>query len=249
MEKINEELNSNSPLKHSYISKDSGGYISRNPHILKSIDLNPLNISILNKAINGTSIYKIGEGGNKFLILAGIHGDELPPQIAAVKILNELIYRKLKNTVYIIPFAAPKSSMMNLRNFNDRDLNRSGHIYNSLSNLILQAIDKYKIDFVGDFHSTALGSNPGYEAVFSTENPTFESILIAKYISEDVGSEFIAYSRAGGSYKGAIEDECNLKGIPAITAEVLCPFKKVESIAIERSYLQMKSFLSYFGVI
>ena len=236
-------------LERSYISKDSGGYVSRNPHILENIDLNPLNISILNDFLYGTPIYKLGNGGRNLLILAGIHGNELPPQIAAINLLNNLIYRKLKDTVYVIPCAAPKSSMMNVREYNHRDLNRSAHIHNSLSNLIIQAIDWFKIDFVGDFHSTALGSNPGYEAVFSTQSPTFESILIAKYISADVGSEFIAYSNAGGSYKGAIEDESNLRGIPAITGEVLCPFGKAQPTAIKQSFLQMKSFLSYFGVI
>lgn len=236
-------------LECSYISKDSGGYISRNQYILNNIDLTPLNIMILNDLIHGTPVYKLGKGGRKFLILAGVHGNELPPQIAAINLLNELIYRKLKDTIYIIPCVAPKSTMLNVREYNNRDLNRSAHIHNSLSNLIIQAIDKYKIDFVGDFHSTALGSNPGYEAVFSTEKPTFESILIAKYISADVGSEFIAFSNAGGSYKGAIEDESNLNGVPAITGEVLCPFGRCEPAAIKQSFLQMKSFLSYFGAI
>lgn len=236
-------------LECSYISKDSGGYVSRNSQILDNIDITPLNISVLNDLLHGTPIYRLGKGGRRLLIIAGIHGNELPPQIAAISLLNDLHYKKLKDTVYIIPCAAPKSTMMNVREYNNRDLNRSAHIHNSLSNLIIQTIDKLKIDFVGDFHSTALGSNPGYEAVFSTQYPTFESILIAKYISADVGSEFIAYSNAGGSYKGAIEDESNLMGIPAITGEVLCPFGKAQAVPIEHSLLQMKSFLSYFGVL
>lgn len=236
-------------LEYTYISKNSGGYISKNNAILKNIDLNNLNISILNYSIYGTPIYKLGKKGRKFLILAGIHGNELPPQIAALKLINELIYRKLKDTIYIIPFAAPKSSMMNIREYNNIDLNRSAHKTNCLSNLIIKSIKNYGIDYVGDFHSTALGSNPGYEAIFSTKKPTFKSILIAKHISESIGSKFLSFSHAGKAYNGAIEDECNLIGVPAITAEVLCPFNKANNIAIERSLLQMKSFLNYFNII
>ena len=128
------------------------------------------------------------------------------------------------------------------------DLNRSAHIKNSLSNLIIQCIENLGIDFVGDFHSTAYNSNPGFESIFSSKSPTSESFLIANYISRDVGSKIISYDFAGSSYKGAVEDVSNLKGIPAVTCEVLCPFANVAEGSVERSYAQMKSFLSYFGL-
>ena len=128
------------------------------------------------------------------------------------------------------------------------DLNRSAHIKNSVSNLIVQAVENLGIDFVGDFHSTAYNSNPGFESVFSSKSPTSESYLIANYISREVGSEIIAYDVAGSSYKGAVEDVCNLNGIPAVTCEVLCPFASVGEGSVEKSFAQMKSFLDYFGV-
>ena len=235
-------------LEMGYVSNLSGGYISKNAHIFNEIELNPLNRFILEKSVYGTPLFKLGNGGNKILILSGIHGNELPSQIANIRLLNELVNTKINNTLFFIPFAAPKASMENRRFFNALDLNRAAHIENSLSNVIVKKISELGIDFVGDFHSTAYNSNPGIESVFSTKSPTPESFLIASYISKDIDCKTISLDSAGESYKGAIEDVCNIKGIPAITGEVLSPFSSVADGSIERSLLQMKSFLSYFGI-
>ena len=53
---------------------------------------------------------------------------------------------------------------------------------------------------------------------------------------------------AGSQYKGAVEDVSNLRGVPAVTCEVLSPFASVGKGSVERSLMQMKSFLSYFGI-
>lgn len=235
-------------LEMSYIANFSTGFISKNKNLLKELELNKFTQFILEKSVHGTPIFKLGNGGNKLLILSGIHGNELPPQIANVKLLNEFVGKNLNHTLYFIPFASPKSTMNNERTFNSMDLNRSAHIKNSISNLIVDVVIDLGIDFVGDFHSTAYNSNPGFESIFSSKSPTSESFLMANYISRDVGSEIIAFDFAGSSYKGAVEDVCNLKGIPAITCEVLCPFANVASGSVDRSYAQMKSFLSYFGI-
>ena len=235
-------------LEISFISKNSGGYISKNKHLFEKLTLNSLNQFILEQAVHGTPIFKLGNGGANILIISGVHGNELPPQIASLKLLNELINSKLDNTIYIIPFAAPKSTMNNERTFNSRDLNRSANIKNSLSNLIIQAIDELEINFVGDFHSTSKESRPGFESIFSSKKPSPESCLIANYISTQMGGKVISFKFAGKSYKGAIEDACNLKGVPAITGEVLSPFALVGNGSVEKSLCQMKCFLSYFEI-
>ena len=234
-------------LEVSYISNFSGGYISKNKNLFERLQLSKLTQFILEKSVYGTPIFKLGNKGNKLLILSGVHGNELPPQIANVNLLNGLINKDLNNTIYFIPFASPKSTMNNERTFNSMDLNRSAHIKNSLSNLIINAVDDLGIDFVGDFHSTAYNANPGFESIFSSKSPTPESYLMANHISQDIGSEIISFDYAGSSYKGAIEDVCNLKGVPAVTCEVLCPFANVVSGSVEKSYSQMISFLTYFG--
>ena len=235
-------------LEMAYVCDFSGGFISRNKNLFSQIELTELTKFVLEKSVFGTPIFKIGDGGNKILILSGIHGNELPPQIASVNLFNELIGCELSHTLYLIPFAAPKSSMNNERTFNSMDLNRAAHIKNSVSNLILQTVLDLGINFVGDFHSTAHNSNPGFESIFSSKSPSPESYLIANHISKDVGSEMISFDFAGASYKGAVEDVCNLKGIPAVTCEVLCPFGNVAKGTVETSLSQMKSFLKYFGI-
>lgn len=235
-------------LEMGYISEFSGGYISRNRDILNHLELSSLNQFILEKSVYGTPIFKVGNGGKKILVLSGIHGNELPPQIANVYLINELLNKELTNTVYLIPFAAPKSSMNNERIFNELDLNRASHIKNSVSNLIMQAIKQLGIIAVGDFHSTSFNSNPGCESIFSSKSPASESFLMANYISRNVGSELISFDFAGSMYKGAIEDVCNLNGIPSVTCEVLSPFGNVGRGTVETSFNQMKSFLSYFGI-
>ena len=235
-------------LEMSYISNLSGGFISKNAHVFNEIELNSLNKFILEKSVYGTPIFKLGKGSRKILILSGIHGNELPSQIANIRILNELVNEEINNTLFFIPFAAPKATMENSRFFNALDLNRAAHIENSLSNVIIKKILELGIDFVGDFHSTAFNSNPGVESIFSTKSPTPESFLMASYISRDVKCKLIAFDSAGESYKGAVEDVCNIKGIPAITGEVLSPFSSVGAGSVERALLQMKSFLSYFGI-
>ena len=235
-------------LEMTYISNHSGGYISRNKHGRRNLELSKLTQFILEKCVYGTPIFKLPGGDNQILILSGIHGNELPPQVANVKLINKLLDRDLNNTIYFIPFAAPKATMENERTFNAMDLNRSAHIKNSISNLILDAVQKLQINLVGDFHSTAYNSNPGFEAVFSSKSPCPESFFIANFISQDVGSEVISFDFAGSSYKGAVEDVCNLKRVPAVTCEVLCPFASIEQGTVDRSFAQMESFLSCFGL-
>ena len=235
-------------LEMAYVCDFSGGYISRNRAVLDNLELNRFTQFVLEKCVYGTPIFKFGNKGNKILILSGIHGNELPPQVANVRLMNNLLDKDLNHTLYFIPFASPKSAMNNHRTFNALDLNRSAHIKNSLSNLIVRAVGNLGIDFVGDFHSTSFNSNPGIESIFSSKSPSPESYLIANYIAQDTGCDVLSVDFAGSSYKGAVEDVCNLNGVPAITGEVVCPFANVGRGTVEKSYAQMVSFLEYFGI-
>ena len=244
-EKIEEFEN----LEMAYVCNFSGGFISKNKHIMNNLKLDKLTQFILSKSVYGTPVFKIGDSGNKILITSGIHGNELPPQIANVYTMSRILKSKPRNTLYFIPFASPKSTMNNERTFNSMDLNRSTHIKNSVSNLILDFAIKNDVSFIGDFHSTAYNSNPGCEAIFSSQNPSPESYLIANYVAQCVDCKIINFEYAGGNYKGAVEDVFNLNRIPAITAEVLSPFASVGHGSVEKSIKQMESFLSYFGEI
>ena len=50
-------------------------------------------------------------------------------------------------------------------------------------------------------------------------------------------------------YKGALEDECNILGIPAVTCEVVSENGQVTPGSTQRSLMQMESYLKYFKII
>ena len=75
--------------------------------------------------------------------------------------------------------------------------------------------------------------------------PTYNSAVMAKFISEDSNVKYIIYQKAGVEYKGAMEDVVNLKHIPSVTCEVISPHGKVASGSAERSLSMMKSFLRF----
>ncbi len=187
------------------------------------------------------------------MIVAGVHGNELAPQIAALNLIDELFNlnsnNALNGTVYIIPSASPRSTMDNSRYFDGIDLNRSAHFPHSITNIILRKAKELKVSAIGDFHSSAPNSNPGKEGVFCTQKPCDASFYIADYISKKVGSEKIIYPIAGIPFKGALEDEANLGQIPAVTCEVLSAIGYSNEKICKRSHFQMKAFLEYFGII
>ena len=237
------------PLDMELLSREAGGYISANKNIFNN--LKPLSDNartILKESVKGTPMIKIGNGYPRLMIVAGIHGNELAPQIASLKLIDVLLKLKLRGTVYIIPFACPYASMMSNRYFKGTDLNRTAHIQNSISNVILSKARELGVSAIGDFHSTAPNTNPGKEGVFCSKSPTVESVSIASYISRSAGSNMIVYPAAGVPFKGAVEDEANLGGIPSVTCEVLSATSFANERICNRALVQMKSFLHYFGI-
>ena len=247
-----DDLNKNN-LELEIISYESGGFISANKNIFNNIYLSDNSRFILNQSIKGTPMIKIGNGGPKIMLVAGVHGNELAPQIAALNLIEKLSNLDssgaVNGTVYIIPFASPKSTMDNSRYFDGIDLNRSSHLPHTITNIILKKAKKLEVSAIGDFHSSAPNSNPGKEGIFCTKVPCSKSYFIAEYISKKVGSEKILYPSAGIPFKGALEDEANLIQIPAVTCEVLSAIGYSNEKICQRSYLQMKAFLEYFSII
>ena len=236
-------------LELEIISYESGGFISANRNIFNSLNLSDNSKFILNQAIKGTPMIKFGNDFPKVMLVAGVHGNELAPQISALKLIDALFNSDINGTAYIIPFASPKSTMDNSRYFDGIDLNRSTHLPNSITNSILKKAKDLNVSAIGDFHSSAPNSNPGKEGVFCTQKPCNASFFIADYISKKVGSEKIIYPVAGIPFKGALEDESNLAQIPSVTCEVLSAIGYANEKICERSYLQMIAFLEYFGIL
>jgi len=231
------------------ISNETKGEIEKNIHLMKHVPESEIIEDLVYTAKSGTPLLKIGRGFPKVMITAGIHGNELPPQVAAVRLIDELSNQDLNGTVHIIPFAVPHATMENSRRFKGVDMNRAASKGGFISNNILNAIKDLKISAAGDFHSTKPGSNPGVESVFCSKSPCYKSYLIARYITKSTYSKIICHNEAGALYNGALEDECNLEGVPAVTCEVVSQNGLITNEGHERSYLQMISYLKYFDII
>jgi len=107
----------NNPLNHtntpnSYtvtvIDNSTGGNLTHNTAFMQYIPKTELNDKIIVAAQKGTPMVTFGDGSPPHvMITAGVHGAELPSQIAAMKLINDLTTTKIKGTVYIIPVVAP----------------------------------------------------------------------------------------------------------------------------------------------
>nr|WP_319373944.1 succinylglutamate desuccinylase/aspartoacylase family protein [uncultured Methanobacterium sp.] len=231
------------------IAQDTGGDISLNQDLMKELAPDSVGKPLIDAALKGTPLLKFGSGSPRILLCAGIHGNELPPLVAFFKLLNYLENKKINGTVYTIPIAIPYATMKNSRRFQGWDMNRKTFTEGHISNTILKTAQKLKIQAAADFHSTQPQSNPGIESVFCSKKPCYKSFKIADHITSQTSSKVISQEKAGTLYGGALEDELNLSGIPAVTCEVVSRNGKVDSGSVERSFMQMKSFLNFFNVI
>jgi predicted deacylase len=232
------------------IISGTGGTVTNNYYIKKNIPQSQLTSQILVLSKKGTPIIRFGNSsGPKVMIVAGVHGNELPSQIAAVKLANYLNGKSINGTVYIIPFVVPYDTSKDIRYWKGKNLNRVANVAGTPTNKILNLAKKLNITVLGDFHSTKPGGVPGKMAVFSSKHPTSKSYIIAKYINKRTGSSMITYNLSGTEYCGALEDTTNLAGIPAVTCEVLSPHGVVKSGSVAKSYNQMIALLKYKKII
>lgn len=231
------------------IDPATGGSVEKNQNLQGHLTKGPITESLIEAAKEGTPLFRLGYGFPKVLLTAGVHGNELPPQAAISRLFSELDKKKMAGTVYIIPFTIPYATMKNSRRFQGWDINRKALKEGTTSYHIIRTTQKQKIDAVADFHSTQTQNNPGIESVFCSKNPCYESFKIATHITRQTSSKIISQERAGTLYGGALEDELNLSGTPAVTCEVVSQNGRIDPGSIMRSYLQMQAFLEYFNII
>ena len=236
-------------IKIDIINTKTGGDISKNALLYSYISKTVLSKQILLKAKSGTPMVTFGDGnGPKVLIVAGVHGNELPATAAAMQLINYLNGKTIHGTIYIIPFAIPYNTANTLRYWNGQNPNIVANIDGTPTNVIMKLAKSLQVNALGDFHSSTPGGVPGKDSVFCSKVPTYKSYQLASYISAKTGSALITYQKAGVNYPGALEDICNLNGIPAVTSEVLQTHGTLTSSRINKSYSQMTALLTYFGL-
>lgn len=229
---------------------NSGANVLRNKRIKANVPNSALVRKIIKLAKSGTPVIKFKGGNGKVVfITAGCHGNELPSQVAAMRLIHYLETHSIKGTVYVMPFMNPKGTAANVRDYKGVRLNKLAHKKGTISYKTVQLIKKFKCDAYGDFHSTRPGGKPGKNLVFGSYKPTKKSAAIAKYIAKNAKVKYKIYKKAGAEYPGALEDEVNLKGIPAVTCEVLSSHGKIKKGSVSKSLLMMKTLLKYHKII
>lgn len=228
----------------------SGANVLKNKGIKANVPDCALVKKIIKLAKSGTPVIMFkGGNGKKVFITAGCHGNEIPSQVAAMKLIKYLENHAIKGTVYVMPFMNPKGTAANVRDYKGVHLNKKANKKGTISYKTIKLIKKFKCNSYGDFHSTRPGGKPGKDVVMGTYKPTKRSATIAKYISKNAKVKCIIYKKAGAEYPGALEDEANIKGIPAVTCEVISPHGKVKKGSVNKSLLMMKTLLKYNKVI
>ena len=229
---------------------NSGANVLRNKRIKANVPNSALVRKIIKLAKSGTPVIKFKGGNGKVVfITAGCHGNEIPPQVAAMKLIPYLQSHPINGTVYIMPFVNPKGTAANVRDYKGVHLNKKANKKGTISYKTVQLIKKFKCDAYGDFHATRPGGKPGKDVAMGTYNPTKKSAELAKYISKNAKVKYIIYKKAGAEYPGALEDEVNLKGIPAVTCEVISSHGKIKKGSVAKSLLMMKTLLKYNKII
>jgi hypothetical protein len=228
----------------------TGGDVTSNYLINAYIPKTESTSSVVSAALSGTPMLTFGDGsGPKVLIVAGVHGNELPAPIAAIQLINYLNGKSIKGTVYVIPFAIPYDTATSSRYWQGQNPNSVANIPGTPTNQIVNLALSLNVNAIGDFHSTQPGGVPGQNAILCCKHPTYESHNIASYISAQTGCTLISSYQAGVDYPGALEDVCNLAGIPAVTCEVLSAHNTVASGSNDVSLSQMLAFLRYYNII
>ena len=235
----------NSNVQINVINNDTGGNVKENSQFMANIPSSNLSRQIINASEQGTPIITIGSGDPKIMIVAGVHGNELPPQIAAIMVINNLKDKKLKGTVYIVPFAIPSSTAQGSRYFEGQDPNRVADTSGSPTSALVMESENLNVDFVGDFHSTQPGGDPGKEVVMCCKDTSYESFKVAEYMRNQLGCDIFLNPKNSEAMKNVL----NSNGIPTVTSEIVADHGTTDPENVQKSYEQMMAFISYSGII
>lgn len=228
----------------------SGANVKRNKKIKSHIPNSALVKKVVKAAKKGTPMITFkGGSGKKVFITAGVHGNELSSQIAAMKLIKYLQSHPINGTVYIMPFINPKGTASNVRDYKGVHLNQKANVKGTISYKTVKLIVKFKCNAYGDFHCTRPGGNPGKNIALGTYNPTYDSAVMAKYIAKKSKVKYLIYKTAGSEYPGALEDVVSSKHIPAVTCEVVTPHGKIAKGSVSKSLSMMKSLLKFNAVL
>lgn len=229
-------------LQVDIIERKAGGEVKKNFELIKHVSENHFTEKVMKTAEKGIPLVTIGSGSPpRVMITAGVHGNELAPQLAALNLINDLQDHKIRGTVYIVPFVAPEATAENSKDFKGNNLNLTSNVLGNPSNLVFETAKKKKIDSLADFHTTS--TDPAKTCVIYY--PTINSSKIAVYIHKKAASPLLALKQ----HPGMLVTLCNSNGIPSIICEVESADGEASVRSINESYNQMMAFLNYHDII
>lgn len=223
------------------------GYVGNAPLIKNNMPNNKWVKKAVAATKKGLPLITIKGGKGKVVFMtAGVHGNELNSQVAAMKMIKYLTTHNIKGTVYIVPFVNVKAISQKVR-YTNYDFNRVAHKSGTVSNKLVKLVLKYKCDAYGDFHTTVSPGVPGINVVLGYTSPN-KCVGMTKYISKNANVNKIFYY-PGQKYRWSLADWVNSRGTPAVICEVISPVNQVSSHATSLSYKEMTAFLNYNKII
>ena len=228
---------------------NSGADITKNKRIKSNIPNSALVKKVVKAAKSGTPVIKFKGGNGKVVFMtAGVHGNELSSQVAAMKMIDYLTKNPISGTVYIMPFVNVKAIAKKVR-YTDNDYNRIASKSRTIPNKIVNLVVKYKCNAYGDFHTTKPGGAPGKDIVMASKNSKCKSADLAAYIAKYSKVSKKIYSYTGQKYPGALFECVAKKGITGVICEVALPHNTVTTKTVTTSFNMMKYFLKYNSLI
>ncbi|WP_405269227.1 succinylglutamate desuccinylase/aspartoacylase family protein [Methanobrevibacter sp.] len=225
------------------------GDVSKNTLIKKNMPNNAWVKKAVTATKKGIPLLTIKGGSGKVVFMtAGVHGNEISSQVAAMKMIDYLTTHPIKGTVYFMPFVNVKAISKKVR-YTDKDFNRIAHKSGTIPNKIVKLVVRYECDAYGDFHTTKPGGVPGKNIVMGSKTPAKQSEKLTKYIAKKCNVNQKIYKYAGEQYPGGINDNVNKKGIPAVICEVMLPHNTVTTKTVKTSYNMMKYLLKYYAIL
>lgn len=238
------EIKSSSNYKIMVIDNSTGGDVSNNTVLMKNINKTPIIGELMEAAKKGTPLIIFGDGSQpRVMLVAGVHGAELPSQIALTNLINHLNGKQINGTVYIIPFAIPNNTATCTRLNNGIDPDREANNPGTPLNSIINASVNSNVTMLVDFHSAQPNDIPGKNCIiYDPKNP--KSLELARYISNRSGSPLVDV----GPYPGVLSTVSNRNGITSVVCEVLSSHNSTNPGSVELSYQYMLTFLEYSGI-
>ncbi len=207
-------------------------------------------LDVVENTKNGSVVYTTLTEGDDFILVGGVHGNELASQVALLRLIRNIYHEqiRLNHRLHIIPFLIPVSTRHNTREYNDEDMNRNAFKEGPSKDIVDYAVDVGARGLC-DCHSTDPSLTPGVNSVFCSFRPQKNSYFAARYICQRTSSKLFPIGNAGSILKGAVEDESNLRGIASVTCEAVCVNGKITRESVDFSYNQVMGFLEFYDII